>query len=128
MSAKLSSAALVRRLYRKFQTNERGAFSFPSFLSLSFSLVFSFLFFFFFFFVPSGSSRLRPRGLKPRTLEKSMLRLSIFRSAKRGNIDNVLSLSFSLCFSLYLRTRGTISIVARFCCVPRSRVPQFANE
>lgn len=46
MSAKLSSAALVRRLYRKFQTNERG------FLSRLFSLLFSFSFF---FFVLSGS-------------------------------------------------------------------------
>lgn len=90
MSAKLSSAALVRRLYRKFQTNERG------FLSRLFSLLFSFSFFFLFYL----GAGLRPR-LNSRTLEKSMLRLSIFRSTKGGNIDDV------------LRARGRISIALR---------------
>lgn len=62
------------------------------FLSRLFSLPF---FFFSFLFYPGAG--LRP-GLNPRTLEKSMLRLSIFRSTKRGNIDDV------------LRARGRISI------------------
>lgn len=89
MSAKLSSAALVRRLYRKFQTNER-RFSFfhlffPPFPLRPFSPLFSFPFVFFFL---SGETwdwiREEFRKIDRRYVCRFLDRADIYR---RGNIN-----------------------------------------